>query len=498
MDRSNSISNRLAARYPLLDILSTDEADARAIVAEAARRASLKVRSPKFGHQDTVEAGLVALDELLVQGERTVLLLGGGHRLLRDGRFLQHLRESLREVERAGHSIVLISAWWTAAPEIDRDRVVLELGLPTEYELRDLVEAALTPSDGQPPDFRLVALALQAARGMTRGQLRRALRRLRISGEPPDEGAISALHAEKRDLVATSGVLEVATHAPLLEEIGGMEALKAWLGRRRGALSRQAREFGLPAPRGVLLVGVQGCGKSLFAKASANALGLPLLRFDLGRLFTHDSAPDENLRHALAVAEAMAPVVLWVDEIDKSFADALSSETTARIFGTFLTWLAEHPEGIFVAATANRVDQLPPELVRKGRFDEVFFVDLPDAAVRAEIFAIHLRRSRRSAADYDVARLAKLGDRLTGAEIEAALTEALSVAFAAGRELEMDDIERALAEIVPFIDTYEDQVKELREWAHRRARTAARDRSMHEIFAEARRDGGGERWRDDS
>ncbi len=494
MDRSNAIANRLAARYPLLEVLSTDEPDARALCEEAARRAGVKVLAPRFGHTAPLTAGLAAIDSLLEQSKRTVLLLGGGHRLTGEPLFLQALRERLVDVEREGHTIVLISAWRRPAPEIERDRVVLELGLPSEHELRDLVTAALTPDDGF-ADPRLVALALQASRGMTRGQLRRALRRLRLTGTLPDEGAIAALHAEKRDLVATGGVLEVAGAPPMLEEIGGMESLKAWLDRRRSALSEEARDFGLPAPRGVLLVGVQGCGKSLFAKASAHALGLPLLRFDLGRLFTHDSAPDENLRHALAVAEAMAPVVLWVDEIDKAFADALGAETTARIFGTFLTWLAEHPEGIFVAATANRVDHLPAELVRKGRFDEIFFVDLPDAAVRAEIFAIHLRRSGRSAEDFDCEQLARLGERLTGAEIEAAIVDALAVAFAEQRELETADVARALDEIVPFVETYEDQIKALREWARKRARSAGRDRSMREIFEEAQRSGG-EAWRE--
>jgi SpoVK/Ycf46/Vps4 family AAA+-type ATPase len=307
---------------------------------------------------------------------------------------------------------------------------------------------------------------------------------------------VAALQAEKRDLVAAGGVLDVLAEAPGLADVGGMEALKAWLSRRRRALGGAARAFGLPSPRGLLLVGLPGCGKSLFAKATASELGLPLLRFDVGRLFTHAAAPDENLRHALAVAAAMAPVVLWVDELDKAFADALHGETSARIFGSFLTWLAEPREGIFVAATANRADLLPAELARKGRFDEVFFVDLPDAAVRAEVFAIHLRRSGRDPAAFDLERLATASERLTGAEIEAALGEALAVAFDAGRPLTEADLSRALAEIVPFVDTYEEQVKALREWARRRARQAGRDRSLHEIFAEARRGEGQERWRE--
>ncbi len=496
MDRSNAIANRIAARYPLLEVLSNDEADARALVTEAARRAGVEVLEPRLGAADPAAAAIASLDALEERDSRGVLVLGGGHALLGDAGVVRALREALTGLERAGHTLILLSAVRREVPELARDRVIIEVALPDDGELRDLVVAALTPTDGGRADPEFVAAALQAARGMTRGQLRRALRRLRLFGVPADEQAVAALHAEKRDLVATGGVLEVVASAPVLEDIGGMEALKAWLERRRAAQGERARQFGLPAPRGVLLVGVPGCGKSLFAKASAQALGLPLLRFDLGRLFTADSAPDENLRHALAVAEVMAPVVLWVDELDKAFAEALSSEATARILGTFLTWLAEHKEGIFVAATANRVDGLPAELTRKGRFDEIFFVDLPDAAVRAEVFAIHLRKSGRDPADYAVERLARAADRLTGAELEAAVHEALAAAFAEGRELADRDLERAISEIVPFVETYEEQVKALREWARRRARAAGRDRSLRDLFDEAQRGGGGERWRD--
>ncbi len=496
MDRSNAIANRIAARYPLLEVLTNDEADARALVIEAARRAGVEVLEPRLGAADPAAAAIAALHALEERDKRAVLVLGGGHALLGDAGVVRALREALMGLERAGHTLILLSAVRREVPELARDRVIIEVGLPDDGELRDLVLAALTPADGGYADPELVAAALQAARGMTRGQLRRALRRLRLFGVPADEQAVAALHAEKRDLVATGGVLEVVAAAPVLEDIGGMEALKAWLERRRAAQGERARQFGLPSPRGVLLVGVPGCGKSLFAKASAQALGLPLLRFDLGRLFTADSAPDENLRHALAVAEVMAPVVLWVDELDKAFAEALSSEATARILGTFLTWLAEHKEGIFVAATANRVDGLPAELTRKGRFDEIFFVDLPDAAVRAEVLAIHLRKSGRDPNDYAMERLARAAERLTGAELEAAVHEALAAAFADGRELADRDLERAISEIVPFVETYEEQVKALREWARRRARAAGRDRSLRDLFDEAQRGGGSERWRD--
>ncbi|MCO4761469.1 MAG: AAA family ATPase [Myxococcales bacterium] len=494
MDRTIPLFNRIAARYPLLDVVTPDAHDARRVVADAAKRAGLGLLAPRFGRRPVVDAGCDAIAELLAQQGRHLVIIPAGQHLLGDATFVQLLTESLPDIERHGHCVVLLSAVRRACPQLDRERVVLELGLPSDAELRELVTAALTGDDGVGPSVPVVQQCLQAARGMTRSQLRRALRRLRLGRDKLDEGDIAALHAEKRDLIAHGGVLEVASWAPTLEDIGGMDTLKSWLGRRRRALGEEARTFGLPAPRGLLLVGVQGCGKSLFAKATAQSLGLPLLRFDLGRLFTRDSAPEENLRNALAIAGAMAPVVLWVDEIDKAFAGAAAgSDVTARIFGTFLTWLAEHPDGVFVAATANRVDHLPAELMRKGRFDETFFVDLPDTQVREEILAIHLRRSGRDPERFDLEGLAKAAKRLTGAELEQAVVEALAVAFEERRGLLDADLERALGETVPFVETYEEQVKALREWARRRARSAGQDRSLRDLFVEAQ--GGGEAWR---
>ncbi|MBP48136.1 MAG: hypothetical protein CMH53_09390, partial [Myxococcales bacterium] len=451
-------------------------------VDAAAQRAERPVLAPKFARKPLIEAGCDAIEALMAQSASTILVIAGAHRLLGESRFVQFLSESVEEIERLGHSVILLSAIHRDCVELDRERIVLWLGLPDDDELRDLVLSAVTSAANPTPDPQHVQDCLQASRGMTRSQLRRALRRLRehTSGQE----LVIAINQEKRDLIARGGVLEVCDHRPSLDQIGGLDRLKEWLGRRRRALTPAARDFGLPAPRGVLLVGVQGCGKSQFAKASAEALGLALLRFDLGRLFTHDNAPEQNLRKALAVAEAMSPVVLWVDEIDKAFAGA-NSGVTARIFGTFLTWLAEHPDGIFVAATANRVDHLPAELLRKGRFDETFFVDLPDQEVRAEVLAIHIQRSGRQPSSFDLERLAKTANRLTGAEIEQAVAEGLAVAFDAGRELENDDIDQALSQIVPFVETYEEQVKELRDWARRRARRAGTDRSLRDLFSEA-------------
>ncbi len=490
MDRSLDIAERIAARYPLLYVIGSEEADMRTLVEGAGQAVGVPVVAPRYGRQPAGDAACDAVQSLLESNHRTVLLLPLGHRLLGDAALVQLLCERVREVEKAGHTIILLAAYEVPCPELRCDRVVLEVALPDVDELRPIVRSAFTSSSGALPDDTLLQQALAASKGMVPAQLRRALRRVRLGHEAMGTEAVAALRAEKRDLVAGSGVLDVIDTAAALADVGGLHSLKQWLHRRRGALGDKARAYGLPAPRGVLLIGVQGCGKSLFAKASAAALDLPLLRFDLGRLFRRDSAPDENLRRALQITEAMAPVVLWVDEIDKAFAGAMSgSDATARIFGTFIVWLAEHREGVFVAATANRIDHLPAELMRKGRFDETFFVDLPGSEVRAEILAIHIRHSGRDPADFDLERLGSASDQRTGAEIEQAIIEALAVAFEADREPTTEDIEKALAATVPFVQTCEEQVKALREWAHRRARNAGQDRSVRDLFLEAHRTG---------
>jgi SpoVK/Ycf46/Vps4 family AAA+-type ATPase len=250
------------------------------------------------------------------------------------------------------------------------------------------------------------------------------------------------------------------------------------LDKRAAAFTGEARTFGLPAPKGILLLGVQGCGKSLCAKAVSNRWQLPLLRFDMGRMFgSFVGSSEENVRRAIAVAESVAPAILWVDEIDKAFAGSQGSGvsdggTTARVFGTFLTWLSEKTAPVFVVATANEIAHLPPELLRKGRLDEIFFVDLPGAPERTEIFRIHLTKRGRNASGFDLAALTGASAQFSGAEIEEAINSALYDAFSARSELTTAHVLAALAQTVPLAKTMAEQISELRQWADGRARNA--------------------------
>jgi len=295
-----------------------------------------------------------------------------------------------------------------------------------------------------------------------------------------DASAARTILQEKRQIVRKCGVLEFVDADADLDRVGGLELLKAWLGTRARAFSARARGFGLPAPRGVLLVGVQGCGKSLCAKAVSRSWNLPLLRFDLGRVFgSLVGSSEENVRRAIAVAESVAPAILWIDEIDKGFAGVQSSGasdggTTARVLSTLLTWFNEKTRPVFVVATANDVTQLPPELLRKGRLDELFFVDLPTAEERAQVLAIQLARRGRVPDAFDLPQLARLAPGFSGAELEEAVISGLYDAFGQGVELTTAHLATALRETVPLSRTMSERLEALRSWADGRARPASR------------------------
>ena len=253
---------------------------------------------------------------------------------------------------------------------------------------------------------------------------------------------------------------------------------------RSAAFGERAAQFGLPSPKGLLLLGVQGCGKSLCAKAVSTRWQLPLLRFDMGRMFgSLVGSSEENVRRAIAVAESVAPAILWVDEIDKAFAGSQGSGSTdggtaARVFGTFLTWLSEKTSPVFVVTTANDISQLPAELLRKGRLDEIFFVDLPSNEERADIFRIHLQKRRREPDNFDLAALAVNAKDCSGAEIEEAINSALYDAFYAGTDISTESVLLTLSQTVPLAKTMDEQIGRLRRWVEGRARNASVPREV--------------------
>jgi SpoVK/Ycf46/Vps4 family AAA+-type ATPase len=343
----------------------------------------------------------------------------------------------------------------------------------------------------EPPDGQIRETLARAMLGFTAREAERVLRRGLERNLAFSDACAREVLMEKEQAVRKEGLVEFCRTEIGFRSVGGLDQLKEWFDRRRRAFEPAGRRFGLRLPRGVVLVGVPGCGKSLSAKALASEWGVPLLRMDLGRLYASRLGESEvRMRRALALAEAVSPCVLWIDELEKAFSGlgrAQDNGVARRLFGTFLTWLEDRNAPVFVAATANDIQRLPAELTRKGRFDEVFFIDLPDDSSRAGIFRIHLERRGRDADAFDIAGFVADSVGYSGAEIEFGVIDGLYRAFNAGRDLIDDDIRRALSDTVPLSRTRAHDIGTLRTWATGNARPAQMGLEM----AATPRDGGG-------
>jgi hypothetical protein len=427
----------------------------------------------------SLEAGLRALERF---EEPAVFALLDAHRGLDDARAVRRLRDLLPRLGSRKQCVILLGPAFDLPDELVRETGRLELPLPGPAELRPVLKRVIEASEAPAGDEDHFEACVRAALGLTGNEATRAFRKaLRQTGRL-DASAVEEVVRDKRRALRRTPALAFHDDPAGLASVGGLGELKRWLGERRRAFDDEARRFGLPLPRGLLLLGVQGCGKSLAAKAVAREWRFPLLRLDLAAAFGGAQRPEAVLREAIQVAESLAPAVLWIDEIEKGFTATDRDASAARILGTFLTWLSEKRTPVFVVATANDVAGLPPELLRRGRFDDLFFVDLPTVAERQEILSIHLKGHGRDPLHYDLEPLALASERLTGAELEQVVGAALYAAFAEGRELDDADLVRAIEETVPLYDTYEERIKELRDWARGRARPASLDGRIAELF----------------
>jgi ATP-dependent 26S proteasome regulatory subunit len=492
----------IAARYPLLYIISSEEIRVQRLVLDLARKrhkkvfewscstgivpAGTSIQSQKNRNAATRDP-LLALDHVIDQVEPAFFIFKDFHPFLTRSNFaiIRKLKEIALHLKDSFKTIILIAPVMEIPTELEKEVTVLNHPLPSREDLNQLLEEALAEVKQHKHleidlDEAGRERLLQAALGLTLGEAENVFAKVlaksqRLSGEDVHE-----VFAEKQQIIRKSGLLEYCSTSESFDQVGGLAVLKDWLNKRALAFSDEAREFGLPAPKGILMLGVQGCGKSLCAKAVSNQWQLPLLRFDIGRMFgSLVGSSEENVRRAIAVAESVAPAILWVDEIDKAFAGTQASSvtdggTTARVFGTFLTWLSEKTAPVFVVATANDISQLPPELLRKGRLDEIFFVDLPSWEERLEVFRIHLHKRGRDAAKFDVKALAESSADFSGAEIEEAIISALYDAFYARQDITTGLVLTAVAQTVPLAKTMAEQIAHLRTWAQGRARNASR------------------------
>jgi hypothetical protein len=501
MSFQSEIETLIRARYPIIYIIASEEMRAQNMLVEiAAKRqkklfewtcssgivpAGVSIQSHK-GRNLATKDPLAALDHVIEQVEPAIFLFKDFHPFLSRNHYavIRRLKDIAIHLKNSFKTIILISAVMEIPPELEKEMTVLNFPQPAKEDLAGLLDKII--EDLQQLKQVKIELngegrerLLQAALGLTLGEAENVFAKIivkeqRLSGEHIDE-----VFAEKQQIIRKSGLLEYYAAHEDFANVGGLTILKDWLNKRVVAFTAEAQAYGLPPPKGILLLGVQGCGKSLCAKAVSRLWQLPLLRFDMGRMFgSLVGSSEENVRRAIAVAESIAPAILWVDEIDKAFVGSQSSGvtdggTTARVFGTFLTWLSEKNAPVFVVATANDVSQLPPELLRKGRLDEIFYVDLPSEEERAEIFRIHLAKRGRNPDHFDLSALVAASPEFSGAEIEEAIISALYDAFYEKQELKTSHVVAALAQTVPLAKTMVEKITEQRHWANGRARNAS-------------------------
>jgi ATP-dependent 26S proteasome regulatory subunit len=501
MSFQNELETLIRARYPILYIISSEEMRVQSVAVEIAKKRQKKVfewsystgivpagtsiQSQKNRNASTKDP-LAALDQVIEQVEPALFIFKDFHPFLTKNNFaiVRKLKEIALHLKNSFKTIILVSPVMEIPTELEKEMTVLNYPLPSREDLSDLLDKIIADVK----QFKQVVIALdpagrerllQAALGLTLGEAENVFAKIIVKGERLSGDDVNEVFAEKQQIIRKSGLLEYYATNEGFANIGGLSVLKDWLGKRALAFSDEARAFGLPSPKGILMLGVQGCGKSLCAKAVSTQWQLPLLRFDMGRMFgSLVGSSEENVRRAIAVAESVAPAILWVDEIDKAFAGSQGSGstdggTTARVFGTFLTWLSEKNAPVFVVATANDISQLPPELLRKGRLDEIFFVDLPSRDERLEVFRIHLQKRGRDAARFNLEALADASQQFSGAEIEEAINSALYDAFYAKVEVSTEHVLTALAQTVPLAKTMDEQINRLRSWAEGRARNAS-------------------------
>ena len=410
-----------------------------------------------------------------------VFILKDFHRHLDDPVVVRRLRDVAQVVNRDRRAVVLTGPSISLPAELEKVVEYLELPLPDVARLRALIDEVFqrmskTHTFKRTVDDTALDAIAQNLRGLTEDEAERALTQAMVQRYALCPECVTDVLEAKKETLRRSQMLEFVDAIDDMSTVGGLENLKQWLRRRQGAFDPGAKDFGLEAPRGVVIMGVQGCGKSMSARCIAGEWKLPLVKFDASTVYDkYIGESEKRVQKVFAVAEQLAPVVLWIDEIEKVFAGSgpdsasVDAGVSSRILGAFLSWMQDRRAPVFIAATSNNVNVLPPELIRKGRFDEIFFVGLPHPAERRAIFALHLRKRKRDPQQFDLDRLVAASVGYSGAEIEAAVQAGLYAAFGEKKPLATEHILTALKETVPLSSTRAEDIEALREWARQRA-----------------------------
>jgi SpoVK/Ycf46/Vps4 family AAA+-type ATPase len=491
------IEDLIRARYSLIWITSPEENRVEEALKRLCieREMRLEVWSITEGFKTVangqgtrdVKDPMKAIDHVLRAEGRALFVLRDFHPFLKEPAVVRRLRDAAHELRKTKKSLAVLAPVTKLPPELEKSiSAVLDWDLPNRAEIEAAarkVVPSLPPATQQliESDPTFMERVIEGALGLTLVEAENVFAKSAVRTHTFD---LETILEEKKQIIRKSGLLEYYEHREEFSDVGGMEILKDWLVKRRNAFSSRARDFGLPLPKGILLIGVPGTGKSLTAKAVGALWQMPLLRLDVGKIFAGlVGSSEENIRSVIKTAEAIAPAILWIDELEKGFSGTASSGqtdggTTSRVFASFITWLQEKTTPVFVIATANNVHQLPPELLRKGRFDEIFFCDLPDREDRQQILDIHIRKKNRDPGQFDMDKLLEATVDFSGAELEQAVVAALYDAFDTGNDLTTEGLLHTLKDLVPLAITMREMIESMREWARTRARMAsARNRA---------------------
>ena len=505
----NDIRSRIESGYPLLFLKTSEEDRWERELAELALEIErglvtwtiTKGLQPSISEEHQPPSASRLLTEIQGFPEEHLFLVKDFHPYLTEPQVLRQMRDLLPDLIAQRKTLLLFGPVLNVPVELEKDSVRIELPLPAYEDLREefdqtILEIRGADSNALPLSSDNEDRLIKAVMGLTAQEARKAWQRALRGRNKLDDDVFTMLISEKRTLASGSDLLEFYDLDENVSDIGGLDQLKDWMSKRSEAYSPRAREQGVPLPKGMLLLGVQGCGKSLTARATARLLSFPLMRLDIAALLGAQRGESEkNMRSVLSLVESIAPAVLWLDEIEKGFAGVegdgagAADATMLRLVGTFLTWMAEIQKPIFVVATANSVENLPPEMLRRGRFDELFFVDLPNFEERKHILGIHLKKRGWKTDQFDLDDLARRSEGFSGAELEQIVVTALIDAFGNGRVLSQEELERAWRTTVPLSVTMEDKIFALRNWAQDRCRRATSDSRVTAMLeAEQRND----------
>lgn len=486
------VEDLIKARYSLIWITSPEETrvedSLRKLCIEREMRLEVwsitegfKVLANGQGTRD-VKDPMKAIDHVLRAEGRALFVLRDFHPFLKEPAVVRRLRDAAHELRKTKKSLLVLSPVTKIPPELEKSiSAVVDWELPNRQEIEQAARKVLPnlpPATQQliESDATFMERVVEGALGLTLVEAENVFAKSAVRTHTFD---LETILEEKKQIIRKSGLLEYYEHREEFSDVGGMEILKDWLVKRRSAFGSRAKDFGLPLPKGILLIGVPGTGKSLTAKAVGALWQMPLLRLDVGKVFGGlVGSSEENMRSVIRTAEAIAPAILWIDELEKGFSGTQSSGstdggTTSRVFASFITWLQEKTTPVFVIATANNVHQLPPELLRKGRFDEIFFCDLPDRDDRRQILDIHLRKKNRDPGQFDMDKLIDATVDFSGAELEQVVIASLYDAFDEGGDVTTDGLTKTISEVVPLAITMREMIEQMREWARTRARAAS-------------------------